>query len=105
MRPLHAQVHPTLDVPSCFGCKVAHVRLAPSATPSRRGGQTVVEADAREKRWARDHPAYKRLWADGLSPHTLDGAADLERDAKGKADIEMFMGASDMVEEIPDSAA
>lgn len=105
MTPLHAQTHPTLDVEGCFGCRIASVNLAPSATPSRnRGAESKANAE-REKRWTRDHAAYKRLWAEGLSPRHLDGAADLERDAKGKADIEMFMGASAHVEEVSGDAA
>lgn len=88
-----------------YGAHLRSINLAPSATPTRRGGQQAADATAREKRWGRDHAAYRRLWDDGLSPHTLDGAADLERDAKGKADIEMFMGASSMVEEVPNDAA
>lgn len=101
---IHRRTHPT-PVDGCFGCKVTSIQVAPSATPSRRGGSDAAAAVAREKRWDRDHAAYRRLWAEGLSPHTLDGAADLERDAKSKADIEMFMGASSMVEEVPNDAA
>lgn len=76
------------------------VAVAASATPSRRGGEEAKANNDREQRWNRDHAAYRRLWNEGLSPHKLDGAADLERDAQGKADIEMFMGASSMVEEV-----
>lgn len=102
---IHAKTHPTLDVEGCYACKLASFRVAPSATPTRRGGAEAKANGDREKRWTRDHAAYRRLWSEGLSPHRLDGAADLERDARGKADIEMFMGASSLVEEVPDDAA
>jgi len=95
----HRERHP-IPVDGCFGCRVATVSIAPSATPSRNRGAEAKANNEREQRWARDHAAYRRLWNEGLSPHVLDGAADLERDAKGKADIELFMGASSMVEEV-----
>lgn len=105
MAALHAKRHPTLDIPGCFGCRVAHVNLAPSATPSRKGGAAAREANDREQRWDRDHAAYRRMWNDGLAPCVLDGAADLEARAKNAADVELGLGMSDHVEIVSDDAA
>lgn len=76
---IHQQKHPNLDVDGCFACKVAHVAIAPSATPSRRGGQVAATNAATEKRWTAEHAAYKRLVRDGVQPDTLDGADRLEQ--------------------------
>src|SRR3954471_21319618 len=64
------------------------VGLAPSATPSRSGGARAAEINATEKRWDRDHRAYRNLVRDGIQPETLDGCAALERDATSRVEIE-----------------
>lgn len=63
----------------CFGCRIKTVGFAPSATPSRRGGDAAARANAREAGWNADMPAYKRLRRDGIQPPSVDGAAKLER--------------------------
>jgi hypothetical protein len=83
---LHARIHPTLDVPGCFGCRVASVSFAPSAMPSRHA--QAVEANEREARWNRDLPAYKRLVESGLQPRQIDGAHRLEATATERHQIE-----------------
>lgn len=66
--------------PDCYGCKIQSITIAPSAMPTRNGGQTAVDTNARDARWARDMPAYKRLRRDGLQPPTIDGSARLEQE-------------------------
>lgn len=85
---LHARTHPSLDVPGCFGCKVAAVQVAPSATPSRRGGARAASVNATEKRWSADMAAYKRLRKEGLQPVQIDGCAAVEKHASDRVQIE-----------------
>ena len=54
--------------------------------PTRKGG--VVAQQANEDRLARDLPAYKRLRAEGLQPAGTKGAAELEKRANSKWEIE-----------------
>lgn len=64
--------------PDCYGCRIQTVGFAPSAMPSRGTNQTAVDTNAREGRWNKDMPAYKRLRRDGLQPERIDGSATLE---------------------------
>ena len=82
----HAEVHPRLDVEGCFGCKVAGVRMGTNTTTTR--GVSVGEANAREKRWNADMPAYKRLRQQGLQPRSIDGAAFVEKHADHRWQVE-----------------
>lgn len=81
---IHRRTHPE-TVEGCFACKLCSVSIAPSAMPSRSprshatGPQEhISRVLAREKRWDRDMPAYKRLVDDGVQPPQIDGSADLE---------------------------
>ena len=83
--PLHVrEVHPEY-VEGCFGCKVSNVVLNTGAASSDPNYQAN---EAREKRWNRDMPAYKRLRDQGYQPSHIDGSADLERDASTRFEIE-----------------
>ncbi len=82
----HAEVHPTLNVEGCFGCKVAGVRMGMNTTTTR--GASVGEANAREKRWNADMPAYKRLRQQGLQPRSVDGASFVEKHADHRWQVE-----------------
>lgn len=82
----HAEVHPSLDVEGCFGCKVAGVRMGMNTTTTR--GQVVGETNAREKRWNEDMPAYKRLRKQGLQPRSVDNSAFIEKHAEHKWQVE-----------------
>lgn len=82
----HAEVHPSLDVEGCFGCKVAGVRIGTNSTTTR--GKRVAEINQTERNWNKDMPAYKRLRADGLQPKRIDGAAEVEKKAKEKWQVE-----------------
>lgn len=93
---IHQRTHPKLDQPGCFGCRIASVAIAPSAT----GSEHAAQINDTERRWSKDHAAYKRLVADGLQPKVLDGAAELERRATRDVEITHGLGAPDVVKEI-----
>jgi hypothetical protein len=46
------------------------------------------QTEARERRWDKDMPAFKRLCQDGLEPASIDGSAYLEATATSAAQIE-----------------
>lgn len=75
----HREVHPTLDVEGCFGCRIAGVSFAASSMPSRKLENNRIEAT--ERQWSKDMDAYKRLKQDGLQPANIDGAANIEKKA------------------------
>ena len=75
-----------MDVEGCFGCKVAGVRMGTNSTTTR--GKRVAEINQTERNWNKDMPAYKRLRADGLQPKRIDGAAEVEKKAKEKWQVE-----------------
>ena len=54
--------------------------------PTRHPGSQAVEA--REKRWEKDMPAYKRMRQQGLQPKTIDGAAHIEAKAETRFEVE-----------------
>lgn len=83
----HAERHPSF-VAGCFACKLRSINIAPSATPSRAGGARAAAINATERRWTRDHAAYRSLVADGIQPETLDGVADLAARAESRVEIE-----------------
>lgn len=82
----HREVHPSLDVEGCFGCKVAGVRMGMNTTTTR--GQQVEGINKTEKGWQKDMPAYKRLRQNGLQPKSIDGSAELEKKAKHEWQVE-----------------
>lgn len=65
---------------------VASIAFSATAMPSRRA--VAANTAAAEKDLTRNRDAYKRLKDDGLRPHTLVGAAELERKATNKYEIE-----------------
>lgn len=67
---------------------IAGVRIAPSATPTTTGGQHAFVTKHKEKKWSKDHDAYRRLRRDGVQPGRLDGAARLEATAVNRQDVE-----------------
>lgn len=82
----HAETHPSLDVPGCFGCKVAGVSFGANSTTT--SGANVASTNRTAKNWDKDIPAYKRLRKEGLQPKSVDGAAALEARATTVADVE-----------------
>jgi hypothetical protein len=78
-----------------YGCKcecqdfrehALGVSFAASAMPTRRGEAARISAT--ESQWAKDGDAYKRLRRQGLQPKDVDGAAQLEKHATDKLEIE-----------------
>lgn len=76
---IHQRVHPYLDQPDCFGCRIASVSVSADAMPSRR--PETAATNARERRWNVDHDAYLRMYRAGGNPAGLDGCAALEKHA------------------------
>lgn len=60
-----------------------------AALPNKSGMASVREINEREKRWDRDLPAYARMRKNGVQPRGIDGAAELERVAETKTEVEM----------------
>ena len=73
-------------VEGCIVCKISTVSFGMGTSPTRNGNAAVVEA--REKRWAKDMPAYKELRAQGLQPPRIDGSAELAARAETRFEIE-----------------
>ena len=86
----HAETHPNLDVEGCFGCRVAGIRMGMNSTTSR--GSRVAEINKTERQWNVDLPAYKRLRREGLQPKRIDGAAEVEKKAEHKFQVETGIG-------------
>lgn len=82
---LHRRLEHPEYVEGCFGCKISTVQLSTGAANSNPARKAVA---AREARWNRDMPAYKRLRDQGLQPPRIDGCADLERDSSTRFEIE-----------------
>jgi len=78
------QVH-SVYIEDCFMCKVSSVQLNAGDANSNPRFQEVI---AREKRWDKDMPAYKRMRDQGYQPKGIDGAHALERDATTQFEIE-----------------
>lgn len=82
----HAETHPTLDVEGCFGCKIASTSFGANSTTTR--GAKVSQTNQTAKNWDKDMPAYKRLRKEGLQPRQIDGAAELEKKATERWQVE-----------------
>jgi len=89
---IHRRVHPNLDVEGCFGCKVAGLSIAASATPSRKGGARAAVINSKDKQLEKDLDAYKRLRQEGLQPQAIDGSAKAEQRAEHKWQVETGLG-------------
>lgn len=87
---IHQQTHPTLDVEGCFACRVSGVRMGMNTTTTR--GQNVESINKTERNWQKDMPAYKRLRQEGLQPKRIDGAAEVEKKAEHKWQVETGIG-------------
>lgn len=88
----HRETHPTLDVDGCFGCKIANLSVAASATPSRKDGARAATINQKDKTLEKDLDAYKRLRQEGLQPQAIDGSARAEQRAEYKWQIESGLG-------------
>jgi len=88
----HQETHPNLDVEGCFGCKVAGLSVAASATPTRREGRRAAVINQKDKVLEKDLDAYKRLRQEGLQPKSIDGSAEVEKRANYKWQVETGLG-------------
>lgn len=85
---IHQETHPTY-VEGCDICRYTSVSVAPSATPTRKGGQEAATVNARESRWARDMGAYRELRRQGMQPRQIDGSDRLAATASDRIEVEM----------------
>jgi len=91
---VHAPVGSDVGHPDCprghgrMARDYTSFRPTPSTTPTRTGAADVLAANERERRWADDLPAYKRLRREGLRPKSTDGAAFMERHANTRIELE-----------------
>lgn len=60
--------------------------MGTNSTTSR--GTRVAQVNQTERNWNKDMPAYKRLREEGLQPRRIDGAAEVEKRAKEKWQVE-----------------
>lgn len=81
------RTHP-VPVDGCFACKLGSVMLAPSVAATTDWGAAALREKNKEKRWAADMPAYKRLRQQGYQPPSIDGSANLESNASSRFEIE-----------------
>ena len=70
----------------CFGCKVASISISSSAMPTRSQGN--IQIVKKEKKLTEDREAFKAMRDQGIQPARLTGAADLQRHATTKREIE-----------------
>lgn len=73
----------------CCDTQLDHYRsvsISPAATPTR--SPNAARINATEKRWEKDHAAYRALRKDGIQPKTSVGAAELQARAESKVEIE-----------------
>jgi len=61
-----------------------------NSTTSR--GSKVAQINKTERQWNVDMPAYKRLRREGLQPKRIDGAAEIEKKAEHKFQVETGIG-------------
>lgn len=83
---IHRRTHPAY-IEGCWQCRISSVGIAPSATPTR--SPHAAETKAREERWSKDMPAYKRLRQNGTQPRCIDGCAELEAKAASPEEIQI----------------
>jgi len=82
----HQERHPTLNIPGCFGCRIAFISFGADAMPTRRA--YCAETEAKDRLLHKDLDAYKRLRNDGTQPKKIDGSAEVEKRADEKWQVE-----------------
>lgn len=70
------------------GGRVTQILAIPMTYGIGERGAHTREVDARESRWDKDLPAYKRFRDKGLQPRGIDGCDQLEATAKGRWHVE-----------------
>lgn len=77
------------DTLTTGGCGHMVVKVIDKVTPMRLGPSDVVRrADATERQWDKDMPAYKRFREKGYQPPGIDGCDRLEATAKSNIEIQ-----------------
>lgn len=66
----------------CFGCRIKTVAISAEAMPTRHPHE--ARSAQKEREWAKDHDAYRRLHHDGITPDHIDGAAAVETLARNE---------------------
>jgi hypothetical protein len=64
--------------------------MGANSTTSR--GSQVEATNKVERGWQKDMPAYKRMRKEGLQPKRIDGAAEVEKKAEHKWQVETGIG-------------
>jgi hypothetical protein len=72
----------------CFGCKIQTISIAASAMETR---SEAAQIERETTKMHTDVAAYKRLRKDGVQPKSVKGAAELERRAGSRWEIETGM--------------
>jgi hypothetical protein len=91
--PDHGDIdHDDREPPVCFcGELMVRVYVMPyvsaAATPTSRSDTNLFLE--RDRQWARDMPAYKRMRANGVQPKGIDGSARLEAGAETQTELAM----------------
>ena len=75
-------------VDGCYMCKIGTVTCDSSTRPTANVSQQALTINAREARWNKDLPAYKRMRDAGLQPKSTEGAARIEREATSRFEVE-----------------
>jgi hypothetical protein len=70
----HRETHPNF-VEGCFGCRIASVRVAAAAMPTRH--ERVNTMDRSWEKQMKDDEAYKTLRKQGLQPRNTAGCHEL----------------------------
>ena len=89
------------DPDGCFGCKMHTVQVAPSAMPSRGDGKHCAIAKAGDRALSEDMTSYKRMAEQGLKPHSLARAADIERKCESALEVERGQFAAEIAMTTP----
>ena len=89
------------DPDACFGCKVQTAQIAPSAMPSRGDGKHCAIAKAGDRALSEDMTSFKRMMEQGLKPHSLTGAADIERKCESALEVERGKSAAEIAMTTP----
>lgn len=76
----------TCNPDTCYSCRVLSVGIAASAMPTR--SPECVETARSEKVLVKDRTAFKQMRDDGMQPAKMHGAADLQRHAESKWEVE-----------------
>lgn len=82
----HQATHPDLDVPDCFGCRIASVGFSAEAMPSRKPREAATVKS--ERGLSKDLDAFATARREGLQPTSVRGAAKVMATAEKRTDIE-----------------